>query len=1578
MSTSAPTPRRSIALVVVAILVSGGLAAVAPTPAAAASVALAAGDPCAPGGNPIVCENSKPGTDPSVWDIAGAGDESIQGFATDISVNLGNRIDFKIDTDASAYTIDIYRTGWYGGDGARLIDSVSPSAQLPQSQPACVTDLTTELFDCGNWAVSASWQVPATAVSGVYVAKLHRADRNDMSHITFIVRDDASSSDLVFQTSDTTWHAYNSYGGASFYQGAGNGRAFKLSYNRPFATRAGVEARDFYFGAEYPMVRFLERNGYDVSYISGVDTDRRGALLLNHKVFLSVGHDEYWSGQQRANVEAARDAGVNLAFFSGNEVYWRTRFENAAAGSPDPYRTLVSYKETWANAKIDPSAEWTGTWRDPRFAPHSAGGGLPENGLTGTLYMSNDTDLPVRVSAEEGKLRIWRNTPLANQPAGAVTSLAAHTVGYESNEDLDNGFRPAGLIRLSTTTGAVPQYLQDYGTTVQPGTTTHHTTLYRAASGALVFSAGSIQWTWGLDQAHDGAGAAADVRMQQATVNLFADMGAAPESLMSGLTPALPSTDTTPPTAAISSPPAGTALTNGTSVTVTGTATDVGGRVAGVEVSTDGGSRWHPAVGTTSWTYTYIQTGQGSVPIKVRAVDDSANLASVPTSRDVTVSCPCSLFGAEIPAIPAANDTSAVELGLRFQSTVDGYVSGVRFYKGVGNDGSHSGSLWDASGRRLASVTFASESGTGWQSATFATPVSVAAATTYIVSYTAPQGHYAVQGNAFTSGGREAAPLRVLGGFGAEVAGVYGSPGSFPVSSYGSANYFVDVLFTTVDETPMTIGDRSPLGGATSVPVGSVVSAVLSKPAQEGSVALSLTAAGGQQVAGTLGYDPETRTARFTPTATLAPSTEYTANVAALDSRGVGIQGDASWSFVTAAADQLDGSRTLSLYDDSSVPGVLEVADPQAVTLGTRFASSVDGTVSAVRFYKGPGNTGVHVGALWAVGGASPLAEGTFTGESTTGWQTLTFATPVSIAKDTEYIVSYRTTVGRYSATLGAFSGTGVQRAPLRTAPDSGAYSYADGYPGSRSSTSYLVDVVFTKAAEPLSVLVQSPAPAEPGAPTTAPVSITFNTAVADGAVLGLAAGTSAVAGTFSMSADRRTLTFTPTSALPTETIFTATAAGLFSTDGAGLAPVSWDFTTASADGCPCTLFGRETPTTTAVTDAAAVELGVSFTPSESGLVTGVRFYKGTGNGGIHTGTLWTAAGQQLRTVTFAGESELGWQTAIFASPYEVEIGSTYVVSYLAPEGRYAATPSYFTAPRTAGPLTAPAEGNGRYRYGGGFPTSTWQQTNYFVDVVFKRAAPSAPVVTAVAPPDGSTGISSDAAVSATLSKVPVTGTPSITLTGPAGAIAGTNEFDPTARTVLFTPDSPLPAGALISATTLLDGVALEGGGWTFTTLLGEAGDVTLWTDQEAPANASWNDTAAVQVGTIFQSTSAGSVTAIRFYKGAANTGAHTVNLWSGAGVLLASAPSVAESASGWQTVPLSSPVLLTPGQTYVAAYHSTTGRYAVTKGELANVRTRGPLSTIAKGGAYVYGTGFPASTSTASYGVDLVFRPSN
>src|SRR6185295_12147076 len=371
----------------------------------------------------------------------------------------------------------------YGGRGARFIATIPTIAG--QSQPNCLSDGATGLVDCGNWAESTSWTVPATAVSGIYIAKLVRESGGGSSHVVFVVRDDDGHSDLLFQTSDTTWQAYNQYGGNSLYVGSPAGRAYKVSYNRPITTR-GTTPEDWVFNAEYPMVRWLESNGYNVSYAAGVDTDRAGARLLDHKVFMSIGHDEYWSAGQRANVEAARNAGVHLAFFSGNEVFWKTRWENGTDASHAPYRTLVTYKETHANAVIDPQdpPTWTGTWRDPRFST-PGDGGRPENALTGTIFTVNGRDIrAMLVPSADGKMRFWRNTTVATLAANATATLPNGTLGYEWDEDLDNGFRPAGLIRLSTSTYDVPSYIQDFGSNYASGTATHHLTLYRHSSGA--------------------------------------------------------------------------------------------------------------------------------------------------------------------------------------------------------------------------------------------------------------------------------------------------------------------------------------------------------------------------------------------------------------------------------------------------------------------------------------------------------------------------------------------------------------------------------------------------------------------------------------------------------------------------------------------------------------------------------------------------------------------------------------------------------------------------------------------------------------------------------------------------------------------------------------------------------------------------------------------------------------------------------------------------------------------------------------------------------------------------------------
>jgi hypothetical protein len=1561
---------------VAAVLVAATLGIVPLSPA------QAAGDPCGPDGNEIACENSKPGTPMEEWDIWGAGDDAIQGFATDISVNVGNPISFKIDTDASNYDITIYRTGYYGGDGAREIATVEPSAALPQQQPACITDPATELYDCGNWGVSATWNVPSGAVSGVYVALLKIPSTGESSHITFVVRDDSSQSDIVFQTADPTWQAYNTYGGSNFYQGAANGRAYKISYNRPVLTRGSSGSRDFYMSNEYAMVRFLERNGYDVSYIAGVDSDRNGHLLTNHKTFVTVGHDEYWSGAQRANVEAARDAGVNLMFLTGNEVYWRTRYEPSADSSHTPYRTLVSYKETWGNAKIDPSPEWTGTWRDPRFAPTSSGAGSPENALIGTQYMVNFSDLAMRVPAAQGKLRLWRHTSIANLTSGAAT-LAPHTVGYESNEDVDNGHRPEGLIRLSTTTGEVPEYLQDYGNTVRPGTTTHHMTMYRASSGALVFSAGTVQWAHGLDDGHDSEYPLEppDVRMQQAQVNLLADMDAQPTTLASNLVQASKSTDTAGPTVTITSPDAGADVANGTAVTTSGTATDSGGGVvAGVEVSTDGGSTWHPAEGTSPWSYTYLQRGSGATSLQVRAIDDSANIGTAAT-RTLDVSCPCTVYGQEVPETPALADGSAVELGLRFAPTTDGFVKGIRYYRGSGNNGTHVGTLWTAAGQKLASATFTDETATGWQLVTFPDPVAVTAGQTYVASYTAPTGHYAAEAFAFTEFGLDSTPLQVAGGFSAAPAGVYGAPGQFPSQSYNRAQYFVDVSFVLTDDSPLRAQSHWPVPGTSSVPSTTTVSATFSKPVKPDTVSLALEDSLGQAVPGATTYDATTRTVTFTPDSPLAGFVEHTAIVGARDALDLPVTVGETWSFTTARPPGEPGVCPCSLFDDTTMPEIVEVNDPDAVTLGVRFTPSSNGTVTGVRFYKGPNNAGTHVGTLWSANGAV-LARGTFTDESVSGWQDLVFDTPVEVSKNQTYVASYRTTVGRYSATLNAFSAADLSRPPLSVTSTAGAYSYADGFPGNSSQTNYLVDVVFEKAVPQIAVASQSPAAGALDVALKTPVKTWFSAPVQPGYTMAVESGGVPVPGTATLTNEGTLLTFRGTDPLPLDSQVDVTLSGVVSTEGAVLPTQTWSFHTRadSSDG-PESMFVDELPEVESVDESSPVELGTAFTPSRNGHVTAVRFFKGPGNGGTHTGSLWSADGSRLATVTFTDETPTGWQDATLSTPVRVNAGQTYVVSYFAPQGHYSYTSGFFSSPWTSGNLTAPSTNNGRYIYGsaGGFPAYTFGATNYFVDVQFVPEPPTISI-TERSPEPGATGVARGEPIRVGFS-APIVDGYAMQVSSGGVPVDGDVTLSDNRRQLTFRANSLLPADADIDVD-LVDvvsdeGVVLGGGGWTFRTEPASDTGSSMFLGL-TPATPAADDTGSVELGTAFTTSEPGDVTAIRFYKGAGNSGTHVGSLWTAGGQRLATVTFADETATGWQKAKLDAPVPLTPGETYVVSYFAPNGRYSYEPGFFSSPWTAGPLTASTANGRYGYGSGggFPANVSGGSnYFVDVVFR---
>ncbi|QCB96074.1 DUF4082 domain-containing protein [Arthrobacter sp. PAMC25564] len=1528
----------------------------------AVPTANAAGPCTAPIVSKVACENTQPGNPASEWQVTGAGDSTIQGYATSMSVNVGGTVNFKVKTPSTSYHIDVYRLGYYQGLGARKVAAnVLPSAVLPQSQPACATFSATGLIDCGNWGISATWQVPTSAVSGVYLARLVRNDATAASVIPFVVRDDAAHSDVLFQTSDTTWQAYNTYGGNSLYSCTvscppGNPMAykaaFKVSYNRPFNSAADDQGRSWLMYAEYPMIRFMEANGYDVSYMSGLDVATKAPLLLNHKVFTSVGHDEYWSGDQRANVEAARDAGVHLAFFSGNEAFWRTRWEASADGTNTQGRTLVAYKDTHFNAPTDP-VSWTGTWRDPRFGT-ATGGGNPENALTGQFFLVNSGTTDITVPSGFSKLRLWRNTTIAGLASGATATLGAGlgTLGYEWDSDSDNGFRPAGSFKLSQTNSTSAEVFTDYGSSTMNGqAATHNLTIYKAASGALVFGAGTVQWSWGLDGFTTGK--AVDKNMQQATVNLFADMGSQPVTIISGLSAAQASTDTTPPTSAITSPAGGATITDGTVVTVSGTAADTGGVVAGVEISTDGGKTWRPATGTTNWTFSWNAHGSPTSTLRSRAVDDSGNIESPAPGLVTNISCPCSLVGVHTaPAAPDSGDANGVEVGAKFYTDVAGTISALRFYKAAKNTGTHIGNIWSMSGQRLATATFSGESSSGWQTVTLSPALAVTANTMYVVSYYAPAGHYSQDSGFFYNhpsgppagnNSTDSAPLHFTRSLPGTPNGFYryGSSSTFPNQIYDAEYYWVDAVFSPSAPAAPAVSSVSPVNAATGVAVSVKPAATFNQSVTGSSVVFTVKDSGGAAVAGTVAYDAAGNTATFTPGSALAYGITYTATVSgATNSTGQVMAAPYSWLFTTAAAPTAPAVSSVSPVNAAT--GVAVSVKPAAT-----FNQSVTGS-SVVFTVKDSGGAAVAGTVAYDAAG-----------------NTATFTPGSALA----YGITYTATVS------GATNSTGqVMAAP---------YSW-----------------LFTTAAAPTAPAVSSVSPvnAATGVAVSVKPAATFNQSVTGSSVVFTVkdSGGAAVAGTVAYDAAGNTATFTPGSALAYGITYTATVSGATNSTGQVMAaPYSWLFTTAAAPaGCPCSVFSSTSvPSTVTVNDSNAVELGMKFRSDVAGTVTGVRFYKGSSNTGTHTGHLWSASGTLLASVTFAGESASGWQQASFSSPVAITANTTYVVSYQAPNGFYSANGGYFGSAADNAPLHGLASGtdglNGVYRYGStAFPSDSYNNANYWVDVIFATNSNAAPAVSSVSPVNAATGVAVSVKPAATFNQS-VTGSSVVFTVKDSGgaAVAGTVAYDAAGNTATFTPGSALAYGitytATVSGATNSTGQVMAAPySWLFTTAAAPAGcPCSVFSSTSVPSTVTVNDSNAVELGMKFRSDVAGTVTGVRFYKGSSNTGTHTGHLWSASGTLLASVTFAGESASGWQQASFSSPVAITANTTYVVSYQAPNGFYSANGGYFGSAADNAPLHGLASGtdglnGVYRYGsTAFPSdSYNNANYWVDVIF----
>lgn len=1251
--------------------------------------------------NPIATENALPGNPESEWTVPDFRDIRISGFANKMSLNAGSTVRFKINVQgAAAYSIKIYRIGYYNGNGARLIQNLGNFTGVVQ--PAGISTASTGMIDCSNWSESASWAIPSNAVSGLYVAKLQRTGGGS-NHIIFIVRNDNRNSDLYLQFPDATWQAYNGYGGNSMYDGTTSwpsGHAVKVSYNRPFVPYNSLfntdgRQADWYMNATYPMIRWLERNGYDVTYTSCNDVARNGSRLLNHKVFISVGHDEYISKQQRANIEAARNAGVHLAFFSGNEVYWKTRWENND-GTED--RTLVCYKEGYladgtlgertCGSKCDPSAEWTGLWRTG--SDYDAGS--PENSLTGQIswveYPANIT-----VPAFYKKIRFWRNTSVASLSAGQTASLGVNTLGYEWDYEQPQfaSTYPAGRFTASSTT---------------VNNLTHKLSLYRHASGALVFGAGTVQWSWGLDGNHWGGSTTTSVAMQQATANLFADMGVQAGTLQPDLVAAIQSTDFTAPGASISSPSNGSTFSAGTTVNFSGGAIDAGGGVvASVEISTDGGARWIPATlnaidGTITWSYAWTPGSTGTYTVYVRGVDDSGNIGNAvstkvtigsggdvtppiiisvsPLNREPGVSTTASITATfseainsstvngntvqlrnainnlvnasvtmsgnqviispsavltgsttytvtivggsagvkdiagnalvnnytwtfttatagssggngtsslfqptDLPQAALVNDGQAVEVGMRFRSTQNGSITGVRFYKGIGTTGSHQGSLWTNDGTLLARATFVNETASGWQQVLFSSPVTITSGVTYVVSCFSSSGDYAASKPYFTEN-LVNGPITGLqdGVDGPNGLYMYTPSPAFPTGSFLASNYWVDVVFQGgVDNIAPVVTSVLPENNTNDVALNTIITANFSEAINTATVSgttFQLRDGANNLVSATV--NAATSQISLTPAAPLKYSTTYTVTITGgasgvKDPAGNALASNYTWTFKTVGVDNTppvvnivspasgatsvniftsittifseainsttvngtsfqvkdasnviingavtvngnqlsfnpstpfvagktytltimggasglkdlagnpmannfvssfttaNGNATYSLFQPNDLPQNLLVNDGQGIEVGMRFRSSQTGYITGVRYYKGPGATGVHIGSLWTNTGTL-LAQASFVAETPSGWQQVSFSTPVAITADVTYVVSCFSPSGDYAASKPYFT-ENLVNPPITGLKDgldgpNGLYMYSTtpAFPsGSFQSSNYWVDVVFS------------------------------------------------------------------------------------------------------------------------------------------------------------------------------------------------------------------------------------------------------------------------------------------------------------------------------------------------------------------------------------------------------------------------------------------------------------------------------------------------------------------------------------